>query len=247
MDLKETTKGKLLFALNMLSGFKLDTDGLEIIKVDVPNKSIVYKSKTTDGEITVTVEELKRNIDLPVLETETDNDMKTSDVIPVGITEISATSDNVESDQNKANETSDVKVGGRLQRGGNKSIFKSSKYSETSSAKYTDISNFSQTSSVNYNGRSDKYSDTSALGQIGGYGDSDASIFIQNGGEGNETSDTLRSISELKDRKKVSSKSNLDIGIFKKVQQQSGGSTNELKKRMMEAGINSSSTSSVCE
>lgn len=112
----------------------------------------------------------------------------------------------------------------------NKNVFQ--KISDTSSVKYSDMSlplNLSQTS---YNGRSDKYSDTSIIGQMGGNLD---------------ISDTLMSVSELKDRKnKITNNSNLNLGIFKKVQ--SGGSTNnELNKKIKEIGINSSSTSSICE
>ena len=112
----------------------------------------------------------------------------------------------------------------------NKNVFQ--KISDTSSVKYSDMSlplNLSQTS---YNGRSDKYSDTSIIGQMGGNLD---------------ISDTLTSVSELKDRKnKITNNSNLNLGIFKKVQ--SGGSTNnELNKKIKEIGINSSSTSSICE
>lgn len=136
--------------------------------------------------------------------------------------------------QNSVNNTS-VHIGGN-----NKNIFKSSKYSDTSSVKLTEMSNYSKTSSAMFNDRSDNFSDTSVIGQVGGILDS---------------TDTLMSISELKDRKKklgstVSSstftfKSNLDLGIFKKTQ--SGGSNSDLKKKMLEAGINSSSTSSLCE
>ena len=53
-------------------------------------------------------------------------------------------------------------------------------------AKFSDMQHFSQTSSVNFNARSDKYSDTSIIGQIGG--------------ADTEISDTLRSVSELKER-----------------------------------------------
>ena len=125
--------------------------------------------------------------------------------------------------------------------GNNKNIFKSS---DTSSAKHNESLNYSKTSSVIYNDRTDNFSDTSVIGQIGGELD---------------ISDTLRSISELKERKSKSSnknssststfKSNLDMGIFKKSQNQSGGSKSnvDLKKKMLEAGINSSSTSSICE
>ena len=125
-----------------------------------------------------------------------------------------------------------VKPVGEMNGGfGNKNIFKSSKYSETSSVRPEEMSNLSKTSSAVFNARSDKYSDTSVLGQMGG---------------GMETTDTLRSISELKQRK-TRNTSSLDVGIFKKAQSGGSANTNELKKKMMDLGINSSSTSSICE
>jgi len=112
-----------------------------------------------------------------------------------------------------------------IQMGGmNKSIFKSLKYSETSEIKFND--------------KSEKYSETSILD------------LEQMGGNYEET-DTLRSISEIKDRKikKLNNSSKLDIDIFKR--SQLGGSQNNinLKKKMLELGIksNMSTTSSICE
>ena len=132
-----------------------------------------------------------------------------------------------------------------LSGGNNKNIFKSSKYSDTSSLNQTELSNYSNITPVIYNNRSDNFSDTSVLGQNGG------------GLDNSENSDTLRSVSELKDRKNKFSnknttstfKSNLDMGIFRKSQNQSGGTRSQLdlKKKMIDAGINSSSTSSICE
>lgn len=114
--------------------------------------------------------------------------------------------------------------------GGSKNIFQKIKNSETSSVKMSNISNNSKTSSEIFNQRSDKYSETSVIGQIGG--------------KNIETTDTLVNISELKQRKNSKS-TNLDMGIFKK--NQSGGSI-DIKKKMMDVGINSnSSTSSICE
>ena len=83
--------------------------------------------------------------------------------------------------------------------------------------------------------RSNKYSDTSIIEQT-----------EQIGGKTNETdTDTLMSLSELKQRKNPK-QSNLDMGIFKKVQ--SGGNIDSnIKKKMINNGINSSSTSSICE
>jgi len=131
----------------------------------------------------------------------------------------------------KYSETSEMSEMPNKMIGGTKNIFKKMNYSETSSIKMSNVTNNSKTSSEMFNGRSDKYSETSIIGQIGG--------------KNNETSETLMGISELKQRK--TSKSNLDMGIFKK--NQSGGSAdNSVKKKMMDIGINSnSSTSSICE
>lgn len=223
------------------------------------------------------------------------------------------------------------------QNGGNKNIFQSlkhsSKYSETSSAKFDTPTNDSKTSSTNlhiksnfsdtsdisnvkttdtykgpliYNKRSDNYSDTSDIKTIennkthsDNYSDtSDLKSYnmksdncsntseltphkIYTGGVMNEQTenmfedltDTLRSISELQNRKQKSIfkstpkpssstfQTNYDMGIFKQIYlqnktkiggTQTGGSksNNELKKKMLEMGIHSSSstsTSSICE
>ena len=54
-------------------------------------------------------------------------------------------------------------------------------------------------------------------------------------------------MSELKQRKTSKSSTNLDMGIFTK-KAQSGGSVGNIRKKMMDIGINSnSSTSSICE
>jgi len=131
----------------------------------------------------------------------------------------------------KYSETSEMSEMPNKMIGGTKNIFKKMNYSETSSIKMSNVTNNSKTSSEMFNGRSDKYSETSIIGQIGG--------------KNNETSETLMGISELKQRKTY--KSNLDMVIFKK--NQSGGSAdNSVKKKMMDIGINSnSSTSSICE
>jgi len=124
----------------------------------------------------------------------------------------------------KYSETSEMSEMPNKMIGGTKNIFKKMNYSETSSIKMSNVTNNSKTSSEMFNGRSDKYSETSIIGQIGG--------------KNNETSETLMGISELKQRK--TSKSNLDMGIFKK--NQSGGSAdNSVKKKMMDIGINSNS------
>ena len=121
----------------------------------------------------------------------------------------------------------------RPQKGGlAKNIFKKSLYSETSSFNQSDMSNYSATSTDVF--RSDKYSETSVIGQVGG-----RAIL----------SDTLDELSELKQRKSLNtiSSTKLDMGIFTK-KSQSGGAIDSIKRKMMEIGINSnSSTSSICE
>ena len=214
------TKAKLIFALNLIKDINENIDN-KIKLVDLLNKTINF----TDGTSINIEEDLVKPIT---------NEM-TSDVnTTIQQVDFSATSDMPISTEVK-HQVGEVKH----QVGGSNSVFKSSKYSETSSAKFSDMQHFSQTSSVNFNARSDKYSDTSIIGQIGG--------------ADTEISDTLRSVSELKERSNKyskSSRSNLDLGIFKKSQShsQSGGSANnEIKKKMFEAGIHSSSTSSICE
>ncbi len=59
---------------------------------------------------------------------------------------------------------------------------------------------------------------------------------------GGGDSDTLASISEIKDRK--NKKSNLDLNIFRT---QGGGGSSDAKQKLREMGIHSSSTSSLCE
>jgi hypothetical protein len=140
------------------------------------------------------------------------------------------------SDMSKYSETSDIlsEMPKKLSGGSKSNIFQKS-YSDTSSIKMSDMSNYSKTSSAVFNGRSDKYSDTSVIGQIGG------------NVKANEiTSDTLMDVSELKSRKNAKT-ANLDMGIFRK--NLSGGSIDtNMRKKMMEVGINSnSSTSSICE
>jgi hypothetical protein len=123
---------------------------------------------------------------------------------------------------------------------------------------------FSETSELNENNKNNLFSETSAYDQhLSNKLFSETSEFNQNGGNNlfikknnknsdmySETSelkkvysnmDTLQSITELQD-------SQLDLDIFKKsIKQQKGGSINFNKKILNEIGINSSSTSSVCE
>jgi hypothetical protein len=127
--------------------------------------------------------------------------------------------------------------------------------------------NYSETSDFNPNNNNKNYSETSVtMNQNGGkkslYSDtssfvgphtkilSETSLFKQNSDMYSETSDfkggntdidTLHSITELEN-------SQLDLDIFKKhSNQQRGGSLNYNKSKLNAVGINSSSTSSICE
>ena len=113
---------------------------------------------------------------------------------------------------------------------------------------------FSETSNINQNGGNNLYSETSSMKFSFNNNFSDTSIFKQNSDIYSETSelknslkggntevDTLQSITELED-------SQLDLDIFKKsLNNQNGGFINFNKQKLNELGINSSSTSSVCE
>ena len=142
-------------------------------------------------------------------------------------------------------------------------------YSETSVTmnQNSGSKNYSETSDFNPNYKNKIYSETSVtMNQNGGkkslYSDtssfvgsfknnlSETSMFKQNTDMYSETSDfkggntdvdTLHSITELEN-------SQLDLDIFKKhSNQQKGGSLNYNKLKLNAVGINSSSTSSICE
>ena len=145
----------------------------------------------------------------------------------------------------------------KYQKGGFLSESSSDLFSETSpvnqnggSASDSRRNNlFSETSEFNENKKNNLFSETSEFNQNGG-----SNLFLKkfnkNSDMYSETSelkkgysnmDTLQSITELED-------SQLDLDIFKKsINQQKGGSFNFNKKKLNEIGINSSSTSSVCE
>jgi hypothetical protein len=126
-------------------------------------------------------------------------------------------------------------------------------YSETSDFNPNNNNKiFSETSvTINQNGgKKSLYSDTSSF--VGSFKNnlSETSMFKQNTDMYSETSDfkggnsdidTLHSITELEN-------SQLDLDIFKKhSNQQRGGSLNYNKLKLNAVGINSSSTSSICE
>jgi len=132
---------------------------------------------------------------------------------------------------NNYTETSDMVKMQHNAVGGSKNIFQKIKYSDTSRVKMSNNSNYSKTSSEVLNGKNTEFSETSINEQKGGH---------------NGFSETLSDISEL--RQRVNNKSSyLDMRIFKK--NQMGGSIDtNIRKKMMDVGINSnSSTSEICE
>lgn len=245
MNLQENEKAKIIFGLNLLCG--MDVNGYKLKSINVKDDTIIFINGDKEEKISI-----------KGLMTEKPKEVENSEVeitevkkVPeLGLTETSEIIRNVRNGKNVLETETSEQVGGfgvlnfsetsdlsevpmNKIVGGSKNVFiGKSKYSETSSIKMSEMSKYSETSSAVYNARSDKYSDTSIIGQIGG--------------KSNETSDTLMGVSELKQRKS-SKQQNLDMGIFRKVQ--SGGSVDtNIKRKMMDIGINSnSSTSSICE
>lgn len=237
-DISENTMTKIKYYLSDLGDLKVN--GYKIKNINFLDKVIIFSNSNSSDEYKVNFEEMKNKqnttSEIVVSKDETivskDLDFETSEL---------NTDQKINSGDYSTTSVNQSMVEPKQTGGNNKNIFKSS---DTSSAKYDELLNNSKTSSAMYNDRTDNFSDTSVIGQIGGEID---------------ISDTLRSISELRERKSKSSnknssststfKSNLDMGIFKKSQNQSGGSKSnvDLKKKMLEAGINSSSTSSICE
>jgi uncharacterized protein YkuJ len=234
MNINSNQKTELAFHLQYLSNF--ENNGFKIENINFVTKELTFVKENETNKYKFKFEEI---ISMQNMEGENDltSEMQTDQNIDGRDLSETSYNQSLQSPLPISNKNTYVQSGGD-----NKNIFKSSKYSDTSSVKFTEMSNYSKTSSVMYNDRSDNFSETSVIGQIGGK---------------IETSDTLMSISELKDRKKKSNSkmssststfnTNLNVGIFKKSQTQSGGANTDIKKKMLEAGINSSSTSSICE
>ena len=259
--LKENEKSRIIFALNLLSE-KLES-GYKLGSLNFKDDSIIFSNG--DKQEKVSIKKITENISKEIISDMENTDYKkstlettenivkesrngpiTEDKLLVSETSMlkggeygnfSETSEMYEISE-MSNTTDMSSISNKMIGGSSKNIFQKNKYSETSSLKQTDVSNFSATSTDIFNGRSDKYSDTSVIkGQVGGK---------------NLTSDTLGGVSELKQRKVSKTESQLptpklDMGIFTK-KSQSGGAVDNLKRRMMDVGINSnSSTSSICE
>lgn len=240
MNINNSQKTELAFHLQYLSNF--ENNGFKIENINFVTKELTFVKENETNKYKLKFEEI---ISMKNMAGENDltSEMQTEQNIDARDLSETSVNQSLQSPAPVANANTNTNTNSNVQTGGNnKNIFKSSKYSDTSSVKFTEMSNYSKTSSAMFNDRSDNFSDTSIIGQIGGK---------------METSDTLMSISELKDRKKKSNSkmssststfnANLNVGIFKKTQTQSGGANIDIKKKMLEAGINSSSTSSICE
>ena len=263
MNLQENEKAKIIFGLNLLCGMNIG--GYKLKSINIKDDAIIFANGDKEEKISVKELMSEKSIEVENSEVET---TEVKNVPQLGLTETSEIIRNVRNGKDELKTDMSEQVGGfggysvsnfsetsdlsevpmNKMIGGSKNVFVGkSKYSETSSLKMSEMSNFSKTSSAVFNARSDKYSDTSVIGQIGQIGQmGQMGQMGQTGGKSNETSDTLMGVSELKQRKS-SKQTNLDMGIFRKVQ--SGGTVDtNIRRKMMDVGINSnSSTSSICE
>lgn len=217
--------------------YSINKDGIVILSKDNQKKEMNVNNLMMNKDVHKNSSKYTETSEMDELtDTKLSKYSETSDVGQIGgmASKYSETSEMNQLDEilSKYSETSDMSEIPTKMVGGSKNIFRKMNYSETSNIKMSNMSNYSMTSSEIFNERSDNYSETSIIGQIGG--------------DNNETTDTLMGISELKQRKSYKS-TNLDMGIFKKTQ--SGGSVDQnIRKKMMDIGINSnSSTSSICE
>jgi hypothetical protein len=234
--LKENEKSRIIFALNLLSD-KLES-GYKLESLNVKDDCIIFSNNNNNKQEKISIKKIMELIN----KNELNKSISETSSVMIGgeNTNFSETSETSEtSEMYEISEMSDIQSTSNKLTGGSKNIFQKSKYSETSSLKQSDMSNFSVTSSDIFNTRTNKYSDTSDIKE-------------QFGGNSNLTSDTLIGISEIKQTKVFKTQTQtqtqkLDMGIFTK-KQQSGGAVDTIKRRMMDVGINSnSSTSSICE
>jgi hypothetical protein len=260
--LKESEKSRIIFALNLLSD-KLES-GYKLESLNVKDDCIIFSNNNNKQEkisIKKIMELINKkelnNSDIEQLDNKNlqkDSVFETSKMVEkirneplkqdkMVLSETSVmkggeyTNFSETSEMYEISEMSDIQSTSNKLTGGSKNIFQKSKYSETSSLKESDMSNFSVTSSDIFNSKTNKYSETSDIRE-------------QFGGNSNLTSDTLIGISDIKQTKVFKTQTQtqkLDMGIFTK-KQQSGGAIDSIKRRMMDVGINSnSSTSSICE
>ncbi len=254
MNFQDNEKKIFNFGLNML--FERDIDGYKLKSIDIDTDTMIFANGDKKEKISIKEFMKKPEIDaIREIISDTNKNFN-EDIDPMKIQKAikniktnpqlsHETSEmNTQIENLNFSDTSDLSEALTKQTGGSKNIFhksqltdKSDKYSDSSiieqiGGKSNEMFNYSK--SLQMIGKSDKYSDTSNIGQT-----------EQIGGKTNET-DTLMSLSELKHRKN-SKQSNLDMGIFKKVQ--SGGNVDSnIKKKMINMGINStSSTTSICE
>jgi len=187
--LKESEKSRIIFALNLLSeklesGYKLESlnvkddciifsngekqEKISIKKImDVMDKEQNVNSEVEKSDVDLETTEMivKKTRNEPITDEKTVlSDTSLMSKIGGGYKNFSETSEMYE-----ISEMSEMSNKTNGMTGGSKNIFQKSKYSETSSLKQTDVSNFSATSTDIFNGRSDKYSDTSVIkGQVRG-------------------------------------------------------------------------------
>lgn len=237
---------KINFALNMLT--EIEFKDYKLLSLNLKEDLIIFSNGQNEEKLSIKniINELpSENLETTeIVEKYKNKSLMNDDIKFSETSEMTNPKDILESI--KLSETSEMTENKNFNdmKGGTKNIFQKSKYSETSSLAQTDMSNYSETSSAVFNGRSDKYSDTSVLNIT-----ESQEIFkkAQIGGKLNYTTDTLDNLSELKQRKLSKITGKLDMGIFTK-KTQTGGAIDSLKKKMMNVGINSnSSTSSICE
>ncbi len=286
MEFDNTTKAKILFGLKLFS--ELNINGFELKSINMQNKELVFCNSNSNEEKKILIGDLENNSKNEIYEKQNianneimNNEVANNEIInKVEISEnennnksgeepmidVSSTV-NIESIAPLMSERKLVEQKKQVEQKGGKSVFKASKYSDTSSNKMSmnGMSKLSLTSSIGLsemesdskfnsglimnggydnknifksqshkNKNSDGYSETSDIGQIGGNMNSQL------------ISDTLVSISEMKGRKSTST-SKLNLDIFKKNQTGGNKLDSDIKKKMIGAGINSSSTSSICE
>ena len=228
----------LFSAIKILNNFS--NDDLEFKSYKKGSNKIKFRSQT-GGDISISLNAIQNE--------NTDIFSETSSLNQYGgnLSETSSVTNSFKHRVNNFSETSDD----NLENSNNKRLFKNGgNLSETSSVTNSFKQNggvFSDTSDDNLENsnikslfkNSDNYSETSIL------------PISQNGGKINNfnESDTLKSITEFNLNTESDTESELDLNIFTKLNKgQTGGMIgNNMKLKLKELGINSSSTSSLCE
>ena len=230
---------KLNVSLNLLRDcFKFSDTDLSSVKIDLnKNTCEVLVNGSTKSKIFTISKNVPisdtSEMDIESFVPSTTSDMQDIKPIKRANLDYSETSDMLDNMSNmNLSATSDNNNPKQNILKGGKQIFKTLKYSDTSSVMLTELSNYSNTSQNTFTLGNNKYSETSPMEQLGGKA---------------VDSDTLNSISELRERKSNSIKSNLNIDIFRKSLKGGSVGNQDLSQKLAELGINSSSTSSICE